>query len=196
MITASQRAQIQLALGPEVLKVTEDIHEEMERRGEARPALWLGLLRALNRHSDLMETAQGRSFADALLKRVNVGDYYVPSGCIPDVLKGTVRNLRSGCYTFGDILDLAAHHLVWIGEATTVEARLRGGAVTVRAFLRERYGVFTGKSERGHKSDLKRFRLWLADARWRIRRLRADEKRREHWRRVRAWSADTPNIVM
>ena len=55
---------------------------------------------------------------------------------------------------------------VWIGEAQTVEARLRGGAVTVGAFLRERYGVLAGKSERGDLSDLKRFRLWLADALW------------------------------
>src|SRR5579871_924619 len=73
------------------------------------------------------------------------GDSYIPSGCIPDVLKGTIRNMRDGCYTFGDILDLAAHHLVWIGEAGSVETRLRGGALTVRTFLRERYGVFTGE---------------------------------------------------
>ena len=53
---------------------------------------------------------------------------------------------------------------VWIGEAQAVEERLRSGAVTVRAFLRERYGVRAGKSERGDSSDLKQFQMWLADA--------------------------------
>ena len=67
-------------------------------------------------------------------------------------------NNRSGCYTFGDILDLAAHHLVWTDEAAAVVARLRAG-VTVRALLRERYGVETGADELGDRSALKRFLL-------------------------------------
>ena len=123
-------------------------------------------------------------------------DDYIPSGCIPDVVRGTVRDLRRGCYSFADILDLAAHHLVWTGEAAEVEARLRSGAVTVRAFLRERYGVYADESEHGDKSDLRRFRLWLSDARWRVRRLRAEEKRRACWRRVTAWNERTPAMVM
>jgi hypothetical protein len=84
----------------------------------------------------------------------------------------TVDPNESDRFTFGDILDLAAHHLVSTGEAAAVETRLRAG-VTVRALLRERYGVATGAGECGDRSDLKRFRLWLTDARWRIRRLRA-----------------------
>ncbi len=47
-------------------------------------------------------------------------DFYIPSGCIPDVLKGTFRNLRDGCYSFSDILDLAAHHVVYKGEPRAV----------------------------------------------------------------------------
>jgi hypothetical protein len=145
-----------------------------------------------------METPQGHQFALGLSIRARParhGDDYIPSGCIPDVIRGGVRNLSSGCYTFGEILDLAAHHIVWTGEAQAVEARLRAG-VTVREFLRTRYGVVTGAGERGDRSDLKRFRSWLADARWRIRKLRADEKRRALWPRVKAWRAETPGRVM
>ena len=79
-------------------------------------------------HPDVMETSQGHQFAPGLSIRARAarhGDDYIPSGCIPDVLKGTIRNLRAGCYTFGEILDLAAHHLVWTGEAQALEARLR-----------------------------------------------------------------------
>ena len=123
-------------------------------------------------------------------------DFYIPSGCIPDVLRGTVRHMRDGCYSFADILDLASHHLVWIGEAGAVADRLRSGAITVRAFLRERYGVVAGKSERGDRSDLKRFRLWLADARRRVRTVREVEDSREQRRRVTAWKVGTGGMVM
>lgn len=121
-------------------------------------------------------------------------DDYIPSGCIPDVLRGTVRDLRRGCYSFADILDLAAHHLVYTGEAAEVEARLRSGAVTVRDFLRERYGVYAGGG--CDRSDLRRFRSWLSDARGRVRRFRREEKRRERWRCLMAWRGDTPAMVM
>ena len=122
-------------------------------------------------------------------------DDYIPTGCIPDVIRGGARNLRDGCYTFSHILDLAGQHVVYTGEAQAVEARLRAG-VTVREFLRARYGVACGPSERGDRSDQKRFRLWMADARWRIRKIRAEEKMRAHWRRVQAWRAETPAMVM
>jgi len=124
-----------------------------------------------------------------------VTDDYIPSGCIPDVLRGTVRDLGRGCYSFADILDLAAHHLVWTGEAAAVEARLRSGAVTVRVFLRERYGVWalgTGDD----RADARRFRRWLSDARGRVRRFRREEKRRERWRALMAWRGETPAMVM
>ncbi len=110
----------------------------------------------------------------ASLETGAVGDCYIPSGCIPDVLKGTVRNLRDGCYSFSDILDLAAHHLVYMGEARAVEVQLRGG-VMVRQFLRERYGIACGPSERGDRSDRKRFRLWLADAQGISERMDSDQ---------------------
>ena len=60
--------------------------------------------------------------------------------------------------------------------------RLGGGSVTVRAFLRERYGVIAGPSEYGDQSDLKRFRLWLSDARRRIRGVMTEEKRQKRGR--------------
>ena len=73
---------------------------------------------------------------------------------------------------------------------------MRGGAVTVRGFLRERYGVMYGKSERGDRSDLKRFRLWLVDARQRVHTGRAEEDRRGQRRRVTAWKVGTGGMVM
>ncbi len=73
---------------------------------------------------------------------------------------------------------------------------MRGGSVTVRAFLLERYGVMTGESERGDRNDLKRFRLWLGDARWRIGKVRTEEKRSWRWRCVQAMRAEVPVRVM
>ena len=124
------------------------------------------------------------------------GDAYIPSGSIPNVVDGTILDLRAACYSFGEILDLAAHHLVWIGEAQAVQARLPCGSVTVRAFLRERYGLCAGESEHGDRSDLKRFRLWLADARWRIRKVRAEDRRLGGWRCVQAMRGEVPGSVM
>ncbi|MDP2999429.1 MAG: hypothetical protein Q8N47_18215 [Bryobacterales bacterium] len=49
-------------------------------------------------------------------------DLYIPTGYIPDVIWGGTRNLRDGCHTFGNILDLAAYHVVYTGEARAVEA--------------------------------------------------------------------------
>ena len=122
-------------------------------------------------------------------------DDYITTGFIPDVIRGGTRNLRDGCFTFSDILDLAAHHLVSTGEAQAVEARLCAG-VTVREFLRARYGVACGPSERGDWSGLKRFRLWMADARWRIRRMQTEERIRRAVELQRAWGSETPVTVM
>jgi hypothetical protein len=145
-------------------------------------------------------TARVSAKADARVRaslETGEADFYIPSGKVPDVLRGGVTlDLRAGCYSFSDILDLVAHHLVWIGEAKAVESRLRGGPVTVRAFLKERYGIVTGASERGDKSDLKRFCLWLADARWRIGKRRAEEKLRARKRQVNAWRAGTSSLTM
>ena len=72
--------------------------------------------------------------------------------------------------------------------------RRRTGAPVV--FLAERYGVVAGNSDRGDRSDFKRFRLWLADARRRVRKARAEEKRQEQPQRVTAWRADPVGMVI
>ncbi len=120
---------------------------------------------------------------------------YIPHGHIPAVIRNRRRNLWDGCYSLSDILDLAANHLVYTGEAQAVEQQLRAG-VTVREFLRVRYGVACGPSERGDRYDLNRFRLWLADTRWRIRKMRAQERVRRAVELRRTWSARTPAMVM
>lgn len=97
--------------------------------------------------------------------------------------------MADGCYTRGEIMDLAAHHIVWTGEAPAVEARMRAG-FTLGALLRERYSVFVG--EGCDETDAKRFRGLLKDARWRIRKIKDDEKRRAHRRRVTAWNGTCP----
>lgn len=124
----------------------------------------------------------------------DVTDDYTTSGCIPDVLRGRVRDLRRGRYSFADILDLAAHHLVYTGEAADAEERLRRVADTVREFLRERYGVWTGPGD--DRADARRFRLWLSDARGRYRWFRREEKRREQWRALMAWRGEAPAMLM
>ena len=64
-------------------------------------------------------------------------DAYIPTGRIAAV------NLANGCYTFAE----AAADLTRRGEVAAVLARLGGGVVTVRDYLRERYGVHTGPRE-------------------------------------------------
>jgi hypothetical protein len=107
------------------------------------------------------------------------------------VIRVCVCNLRDGRYTFGGVLDVAAHHIVYACEARAVEAQLRAG-VTVRGFLRARYGVAGGQGERGDESDRKRFRLWLADARWRLRKMRTEERIRRAVELRRAWGTRRP----
>jgi hypothetical protein len=66
--------------------------------------------------------------------------------------------------------------------------------LTCGVFLSERYGVWAGPGD--DRSDLRRFRLWLSDARGRVRWFRREEKRRERWRCLMAWRADGPAMVM
>lgn len=68
-------------------------------------------------------------------------DAYLPTGRIAAV------NLANGCFTFADACALAAADLTLRGEARAVLDRLNGGAVTVREWLRENYGVVTGARE-------------------------------------------------
>jgi hypothetical protein len=65
-------------------------------------------------------------------------DFYIPIGRIGAV------NLNAGCYTWGEILNLAAAELWRTGEADAARVTLKAGRQTVRAFLRQRFGVVTG----------------------------------------------------
>jgi len=60
----------------------------------------------------------------------------------------------------------------------------------------QRYGVACGLSERGDRSDLQRFRLWMAEARWRIRKMRATERLRRAVQLQQAWGVETSVLVM
>ena len=90
----------------------------------------------------------------------NFGDALIEQGRIGSV------DLRTGGYDFGDILDIVAHRLVAAGQDRAVLRLLR--TMTVRQFLRERYGVSTGSGD--DRRDLRRFRNWIMDARWLRRR--------------------------
>jgi hypothetical protein len=68
-------------------------------------------------------------------------DARIPTGRI------TAVNLANGCYTFGEVCALAATDLTRRGEAAAVLAQLGSGGVTVRDYLRERYGAVTGPRE-------------------------------------------------
>ncbi len=90
------------------------------------------------------------------------GDAFTETGWIAGV------DLRSGCYDFGDCLDLIAHHLVATGRDRAAARMLTRRVKTVRQFMREEYGVSFGPGD--DRRDLRRFRLWIQDARWRIKR--------------------------
>ena len=74
MITAAQRAQIQLALGRDTLQIAESIHAALEQHGRAPRHLWRALLDKLYQSPDLMETPLGQLFTYAVLGRMNNGN--------------------------------------------------------------------------------------------------------------------------
>jgi hypothetical protein len=71
VIPASQRAQIQLALGKDVLRIAEEIHFHLSSYQKAPASLWRELLQALHQHPDLMESPVGMTFTYAVLGRMN-----------------------------------------------------------------------------------------------------------------------------
>ncbi len=70
MIPAHVRAQIELALGRNVLKLSEEICFEMSTYGKCGSAKWRALIETLWReHQDVMETPLGALFTNAVLGR-------------------------------------------------------------------------------------------------------------------------------
>ena len=75
-------------------------------------------------------------------------DVYVAKGQIGRI------NLSSACYTWHETLALVAADLTRRSEDAAVRAMLKARRQTVRAFLRARYGIFTGPREYWHDSRL------------------------------------------
>lgn len=73
-------------------------------------------------------------------------DSYIAEGRIGS------QQLSSGCYTWHETLRLAAAELWRCGEAETTRVTLRSGRLTVRQFLRKRFGVVTGVREYWHRA--------------------------------------------
>jgi hypothetical protein len=70
MIPASQRAQIQLALGRTVLKLSEEICFDLSTYKKCDTAKWRALIETLwHEHQDVMETPLGALFTNAVLGR-------------------------------------------------------------------------------------------------------------------------------
>jgi hypothetical protein len=69
--------------------------------------------------------------------------------CIRDGRIGD-RPLASGWHSWSDVLSLAAE--LWrTGEADSARVTLKAGNVTVREFLRQRFGIVTGAREYWHR---------------------------------------------
>lgn len=70
MLPAHIRAQIQLALGRNVLKLSEEICFDLSTYGKCSAAKWRALIETLWReHQDVMETPLGALFTSAVLGR-------------------------------------------------------------------------------------------------------------------------------
>lgn len=72
---------------------------------------------------------------------VDPSDVYLAQGRIGQ------HSLSDGCYTWADTLRMAATELRQRGEADAARVTLKSGKVTVREFLRQRFGVQTGRRE-------------------------------------------------
>jgi len=72
VITAAQDMMVKAALGPDVLRVTQQIDCAMESGLRVPSYLWRELLATLNAHSpDLMQTVYGRVFIYLIEERIN-----------------------------------------------------------------------------------------------------------------------------
>jgi hypothetical protein len=56
-------------------------------------------------------------------------------------------DLRSGCFNWVEVLELAARELRRTGELSAARQAVQSGAVTVRQFLARRFGIVTGPRE-------------------------------------------------
>lgn len=72
-------------------------------------------------------------------------DLFIKRGQIGDI------SLSSGCYSWAEVLNIVAAELWRCGEADAARVRLKAGDVTVRRFLRERFGIVTGRREFWHR---------------------------------------------
>ena len=61
------------------------------------------------------------------------------------------RPLASGWHSWGEVLSLAAAELWRTGDAEAARVTLKAGKVTVREFLRQRFGIVTGAREYWHR---------------------------------------------
>ena len=68
-------------------------------------------------------------------------DTYIPTGRIGEA------DLKNGCYSFAEVLRLAAAELACKGEAESTRQLLKAGGQTVRGFLHRRFGIVTGVRE-------------------------------------------------
>ena len=100
---------------------------------------------------------------------VGASDMYVPSGRIGKL------DLRRGCYTAYEVVQLAAREVVESGDEIPVRVLLKNGVNTVREFLGWRYGCVLGRREYWHA---RRFTPDEADCRDFLRILRRAGARR------------------
>ncbi len=94
-------------------------------------------------------------------------DLYIADGKIGRV------PLSSACYTWHDTLRLVAVELWRRGEAERTRVMLKAGGITVRRFLRERFGIVTGAREYWHRKNWTADRADLADFLRALRETRA-----------------------
>ena len=74
-------------------------------------------------------------------------DLYIAQGRIG------ATQLSSACYSWTDILQMAAKELWRCGEANAARVTLKAGRQTVRQFLLARFGIVTGSREYWHRPE-------------------------------------------
>jgi len=100
-----------------------------------------------------MKTTQVRAVESQPVALVSQGgpsnftDLYIAQGRIGQ------RHLSSACYSWGEILTMAAMELWRRGETDAVRVTLKARRQTVREFLRERFGVVTGARQYWHREN-------------------------------------------
>ena len=157
-MTGAERAFIQRALGPSVLRAADRTTTRPD------PATWRALALAVTLAATDLIIADRRaaSIVAALWTRA------APASIRCDELvTGRIgsHDLSSGCFTFVDVCSFAAGDLVRTGRAGEAEAALRSG-LSVRALLRKLYGV-TAAPEWDAAAECRAFLRMLRKARLR-----------------------------